>query len=137
MNSRQEYTQCPKCGKLGIEKSNESLPDKGTLINVMHDDGSICDFVEYPSISSFFLDRTKKKRDPKIIDCPACGKKGRISNYRPNKAKQFHTWKYFVAHEQIGGYWGKNQKVRRYRRCYMKTEEQRTKILKILGRDKS
>jgi predicted RNA-binding Zn-ribbon protein involved in translation (DUF1610 family) len=136
MKNPQEYTQCPKCGKPGIEKSDESLPDKGILIKVMHDDGSICDFVEYPSISSFFLDRTKRKRNPKNIVCPACGKEGRISNYRPNKAKQFHSWKYLVVHEPTGGYWGKDHKVRRYRRCYMKTENQRMEILKILGRNK-
>ena len=132
--------ECPKCARHGIEKYGESLPDNGTLKKVIHDDGSECEFVEYSSISSFFIDKKetkRKERDPKIINyCPACGKKGRIESYRPNKDKQFHTWKYYVAHEPISGYWGRTRKVRKFRRCYMKTEDQRNQILKILGRDK-
>src|SRR5919197_4234637 len=120
---------CPKCDKLGIEKTAEILPDKGTLIQVTHQDGSVCDFVEYASIDSF-LNRRKRERNPKTIDCPVCGEKGRIGWYRPKKDKQFHIWKYFVVHEQIEGYWGKNHNNKKRRRCYLKTDAQRNEVLR-------
>ena len=41
------------------------LPDKGTLIKVMHDDGSVCDFEEYPSIASFLNSRKKERKKSK------------------------------------------------------------------------
>jgi hypothetical protein len=63
-----------------------------------------------------------------------CGDEGRIGNYRPKKAKQSHKWDYFIVHEQIEGFWGKNSKVKKRRRCYMKTEQQRSQILERLGR---
>ena len=48
----------------------------------MDDDGSVCDLgvcdLEYPSINSF-LNRRKKDRNPKTIDCPICKEKGRIA----------------------------------------------------------
>jgi hypothetical protein len=133
MRQQNLYKTCPICDKPGIEKATEILPDKGVLIKVIHDDGSVCDFEEYPSIDSF-LSRQKKKREPKITDCPVCGEKGRIASYRPKKDKQFHTWKYFVVHEQIGGYWGKSHKIKKQRRCYLTTQSQRNEILKSLGR---
>jgi len=124
---------CLKCGKIGIEKSTEILPDQSLLIQVMHDDGSKpCEFEEYSSLSTFLTSRIKRK-DPKIMDCPVCGKEGRITPYRPNKDKKFHTWKYHMVHEQIPGYWGKS-KIKRRRRCYVKTEAQRSQILMKLGR---
>jgi hypothetical protein len=134
MRQQNLYKTCPKCDKPGIEKPAEILPDKGLLIKVIHDDGSSCEFEEYSSIDSF-LKRKRKKRDPKIIDrCPVCGDEGRIASYRPKRDKQFHTWKYFVVHEQIDGYWGKTHKNKKRRRCYITTESQRNEILKRLGR---
>lgn len=35
------------------------------------------------------------------------------------------------------GYWGEDHKIKKRRRCYMKTEDQRNQILKTLGRYKS
>jgi hypothetical protein len=130
------YKPCLKCDRPGIEKATEVLPDKGTLIKVMHDDGSVCDFEEYPSIDSF-LNRQKKERNPKMMNCPLCGQEGLIGNYRPKKTKRFHKWKYVIVHEQIEGYWGKNHKIKKRRRCYMKTQDQTNQILKRLGRYRS
>jgi hypothetical protein len=62
---KQQYTKCLKCGQQGIEQAGDTLPDKGTLIKVIHDDGNICEFVEYPSISTF-LDRSKNSKIQKI-----------------------------------------------------------------------
>jgi hypothetical protein len=107
-----------------------------TLIKVMHDDGSVCDFEEYPSIDSF-LNRKKKERNPKMMKCPLCGQEGIIGNYRPKKDKRFHKWKYYIVHEQMDGYWGKTQKIKKRRRCYIKTQDQTNQILKILGRYRS
>ena len=124
---------CLKCGKLGIEKSAEILPDQGMLIQVIHDDGSKpCEFEEYASLSTFLTGRTKTK-DPKIMECPVCGEDGRINPYRPNKNKEFHKWNYQIVHEPISGYWGKT-KLKRRRRCNVKTEAHRRQILKSLGR---
>jgi hypothetical protein len=127
------YKPCVICGEPGVEKHSEVLPDRGALIKVIHDDRKICEFVEYASISSF-MERGKKKKDPKMMDCPKCGHEGRIGNYRPKKAKQSHKWDYFIVHEQIGGFWGKDHKIKKRRRCYMKTEQQRRQILTKLGR---
>jgi hypothetical protein len=128
---------CLKCGRPGIEKYGETLPDKGTLIKVMHDDGAICEFEEYSSVTTFLNRNERIERDPKLMNCPLCGQKGLIENYRPKKDKQFHKWKYFIVHEQIEGYWGKDHKIKKRRRCYMKTQDQTNQILKILGRYRS
>jgi hypothetical protein len=101
---------------------------------VIHDNGTVCEFEEYPSITSFFNRNKTRKRNPKMIECPVCREVGRIASYRPKKDKQFYKWKYYIAHEPIDGYWGKNHKIKKHRRCYMKTEEQRNQILKRLGR---
>lgn len=131
------YKSCAICGNPGVEKHSEVLPDKGILIKVFHGDGKICEFVEYASVSSFLMERGKKKKDPKMMDCPKCGYEGRIANYRPKKAKQFHKWDYLIVHEQIKGFWGKDHKIKKQRRCYMTTEQQRDKVLKTLGRYRS
>jgi hypothetical protein len=134
MSHMEDYKPCLKCDRPGIERCVQTLRDKGTLIKVIHDDGSICEFVEYPSVSTFLV---RGSKDPKIMDCPACREKGRIGNYRPDKNKESHIWKYFIVHEQLEGYWGRNHKIKRYRRCYMKTEEQRNEILEWLRRYRS
>jgi hypothetical protein len=41
--------------------------------------------VEYASVSSFLMERGKRKKDPKMMNCPKCGDEGRIGNYRPKK----------------------------------------------------
>jgi hypothetical protein len=137
MSKTKRYTECLKCGKEGIEQPSEILPDKGTLIKVIHRDGNICEFAEYSSISSF-LDRAKKdQKSPTNMKCPACGEMGRIGNYRPEKDKKFHRWRYYLEHEELFGYWGKKNKARRHRRCYMKTQEQKNKVLEKLGRNEA
>lgn len=128
-----DYKPCVICGRLGIEKRSEVLPDKGTLIKVFHNDATECAFEEYPSISTFLI-REKRNRDPKIMICPICKQNGRISWYRPNKDKKIHNWKYLVVHESLKGYWGRSQKIKRYRRCYLKTGDQRREALRELGR---
>lgn len=137
MSQKEEiYSPCLKCGRPGIERCDETLPDNGTLIKVVHDDGSVCEFEEYPSVTTFF-NRKRRKRDPQMMDCPVCGQEGRVSYYKPTNAKQFHTWKYYIVHEPIEGYWGKNHKTKKHRRCYMKTQDQRNQVLKKLERYKS
>ena len=53
---------------------------------------------------------------------------GRIGKYRPSKDKNFHVWRYYIEHEQIDGYWGKKNKVKKHRRCYL-TNEQKNQIV--------
>lgn len=123
---------CLICGRPGIERRGETLPDKSILIRVMHDDGTSCGFSEYPTFSTF-LGSHEKKREPRQMKCPVCNNIGRIGYYRPNKEKKFHLWRYYIKHEELGGYWGKKQKVKKYRRCYMNTEGQKSLVLKKLG----
>jgi hypothetical protein len=133
MTIMKNYKPCILCGKLGFEKRSETLPDKGTLIKVVHDDETVCKFEEYSSISMFLV-RSKRTRDPKIMECPVCKQNGRINPYRPNKDRNYHDWQYRIVHEPLDGYWGKNQKIKRHRACYMKTDDQRKEVLRKLGR---
>ena len=133
MIKMKQYTECLKCGKQGIEQAGDTLPDKGLLIQVLHDDGSICEFVEYSSISTF-LDRSKRET-PRIVSCPICRQNGRIRKYRPSKDKNFHAWRYYIEHEQIDGYWGKKNKVRKHRRCYLTNEQKNQLVKKVIIND--
>ena len=46
MIKTKQYIECLICGKQGIEQAGDILPDKGILIQVIHEDGNICKFVE-------------------------------------------------------------------------------------------
>lgn len=132
METKDSYVSCIKCGNLGIEKQSEILPDKGILCKVFHDNGQVCEFVEYQSLS-IFLEREKRKKDKKSMKCPICGINGLISSYRPNKSKKSHHWNYFITHERLEGFWGKEKKIQKYRRCYLKAKEHKDLVLKRLG----
>ncbi|NAL77293.1 hypothetical protein [Nitrososphaera sp. AFS] len=124
MSVENQYYPCLVCGALGVEKYSETLPDGAVLIKVIHDNGQFCEFQEYKSVDSF-LQRKKNKVKSKIIShCPVCGKPGRINSYRPDKSRKNFKWAFYVDHERVQGYWGKKTKIRKIRRCYMKTEDQ-------------
>lgn len=124
---------CLVCGKPGTEECTETLPDGAMLMKVFHNDGRFCSFPEYKSVDSF-LQREQRKVKGKVIKrCPACGKSGRVYSYRPNKSRKNFKWSFYVAHEHIQGYWGKKSKIRKVRRCYMKTENEGNAIKKELG----
>lgn len=126
------YTTCLKCDKPGIEKAIETLPDGAILIKVFHQNGKFCVFQEYKLVDSF-LHRNEQKVKCKPTDhCPVCGKPGRINSYLPNKSRKNFKWRFYVDHERVQGYWGKKTKIRKIRRCYMKTEDQE-KAKKELG----
>ena len=101
MAQTEVYKSCVICGNPGVEKHSEVLPDRGVLIKVIHDDGKICEFVEYASVSSFLMERGNEKKDPKMMECPLCRQWGQIASYRPKKDKQFYKWKYYIAHKRI------------------------------------
>lgn len=124
---------CIKCHKEAIEeKQIERLPDGGTLINALHADGKKCSWAEYDTIEDVMENR-KKEKNPKIIVCPACSKRGRINHYYKDDKKKENV-SYLVVHEPIGGEWGRKSKVKRVRRCYINDSNQRDIILKKLGR---
>lgn len=78
---------------------------------------------EYKSVDSF-LHREEIKVKSKTIDqCPVCGKSGRINSYRPHKSRKNFKWSFYVDHERLQGCWGKKTKIRKVRRCYIKTED--------------
>ena len=115
---------CLVCGRPGVEKYSETLPDGAVLIKVFHDDQKFCAFPEYKSFDSFLHRKENKVKSKIISHCPVCGKSGRINSYRPNKSRESFKWRFYVDHEQVQGYWGKKTKIRKIRRCYMKTEDQ-------------
>ena len=54
-------TSCLVCGKPGIERRGETLPDKSILISVIHDDGTSCKFSVYPTLSTFLVRNVKER----------------------------------------------------------------------------
>jgi hypothetical protein len=125
-------TICIKCHKPALaEKEVERLPDGGTLIKAFHGDGKECSWAEYDAIEDMM--EKEKKKNPRIIVCPACSKRGRINHYYKDVRKKENV-SYLVVHEPIGGEWGKKSKVKRVRRCYINDPIQRDTILKKLGR---
>lgn len=117
---------CPLCGKLGVEKVIE--PQKrGILMKSVHDDGTACEFT-LSSQSSFF-----KRNNPQWMKCPKCGDRGRINPYRARKNNTLRP-DYIMVHEEIGGTWGKPGVLKRRRRCYLRTKEQRDAVVKWLGK---
>lgn len=123
---------CIKCHKQALaEKEVERLPDGGTLIKAVHSDGRECSWAEYDTIEDMM--KKDKKKNPKIIVCPSCSKRGRINHYYKDERKKENV-SYLVVHEPIGGEWGKKSKVKRVRRCYINDPVQRDMILKKLGR---
>lgn len=122
---------CIKCRKPALrEQPIELLPDGGTMMKAVHPNGKECRWAEYDNIDDVMEGR-KKTKNPRIIVCPACSKKGRINYSHPDKNKMVT---YFVVHEPIGGEWGRKGKVKRVRRCYITNPERRDIILKKLGR---
>jgi hypothetical protein len=133
MLAENQYHPCLVCGKPGVEKYSETLPDGAVLIKVFHDNEKFCEFPEYTSVDSF-LRRTELKVKSKPIDhCPVCGQLGTIRSYRPNKSRRNFKWSFYVAHEHVQGYWGKKTKIRKERRCHIKTYDQLKVIKKELG----
>jgi hypothetical protein len=125
-----QYRPCLVCGKPGIEKCSEKLPDGAVLIKVFHNDQEFCAFPEYKSVDSFLH---RRKGGTIINHCPVCRKSGRVFSYRRNKSQKNFKWSFYVAHEHLQGYWGKKTKIRKVRRCYMNTEDRENVIKKELG----
>jgi hypothetical protein len=127
-----QYHPCLICGKLGIEKRSETLPDGAVLVKVFHDGGKFCAFPEYKSVESF-LHRDDLSKSKPIAECPVCQKPGTIRPFRAYKSRKKFNYRFYVAHENVQGYWGKKTKIRRLRRCYIKTDDQINVIKKELG----
>lgn len=63
----------------------------------------------------------RKSKEPKIVKCPRCGKRGRINQYHPNIKERPDLTKYYVKHEYLPGRWGTGKtcpKIKRFKRCY-------------------
>lgn len=99
------------------------------MINAIHGSKNARIVVEH-SWTTFSPDKfliqnnndVKKPRDPLMIKCPRCGKFGRVNEYHPRKGTRPDVTRFYVKHEYIGGYWGKVEKVKRFRRCYFSRE---------------
>lgn len=114
---------CPRCKKPGERNAIEKLPDGGILFMVIHDNGEICRWSEYPNIASMI--QKPRKINPVIVVCPRCNKEGRVGWWYPSSTlgKQRMRVDYYVFH--------KDQKPSRHQSF---TQEERDKILKQLDR---
>jgi hypothetical protein len=119
-----QYHPCLVCGRPGVETYSETLPECAMLIKVFHNDQKFCAFPKYKSFDSFLHRKENKVKSKLISHCPVCGKSGKINSYRLNKSRKNFKWGFYVDHERVQGYWGKKTKIRKIRRCYMKTEDQ-------------
>ena len=78
--------------------------------------------------------KDKRGREPKIIVCPVCNKRGRINGYHPHGTPP-NVVEYLVTHEKLSGTWGRGKnKISKRRRCYIKKPKDRITTLKKLGR---
>lgn len=134
MSDKNKKIKCSVCFQEGIEKPVEKNPDGSSLIKIIHDDGKVCEYSEFSSISDY-IDGTKRKRDPRFLLCPICGKEGRAGWYKA-KAKD-NKFVYYIAHQnsKLKGSWGKS-KVKKVDRCYVRDPKKRDTLLKELGRTK-
>lgn len=98
----------------------------------IHEDESTHKWAEYGSMQAV-VDKNKRNVNPKIIICPVCNRRGRVNAYHPNKQIHDHV-EYLVTHEKVEGMWGKDNKIAKRRRCYIKKPNDRVAILKKLGR---
>ena len=125
---------CPICEQPGTIRTIEVLPDNGLSMECIHHDeqNSSHKWAEFDSMDVVVA--KSKGKEPKIIVCPVCNKKGRVNGYHPHGAAP-QTVEYLVTHEKLKGTWGrKGNKISRRRRCYIKKPKDREAILKKLGR---
>lgn len=124
--------KCLVCDLEGESQPVERLPNGGIRFRMVHSDGKIHEWGQFPSIGILLKD---EKATPKLrrLVCPKCGKRGRINGFTP-KGKPPSVVEYVVVHEKIAGTWGKEGKHPKQRRCYITDPEQRDTVLKKLGR---
>lgn len=125
--------ECPICGQIGTMRTIEVLPDNGLSMECVHEDGQTSHkWAEYDSADVVYS-KDHKGREPKIIICPVCKKRGRVNGYHPHNSAP-NIVEYLVTHEKLKGTWGKNKTISKRRRCYIKKPTDREAILKKLGR---
>ena len=122
---------CPLCGEDGRVRTMEILPDNGLSMECIHKENVRHTWAEFDSHD--IITAKQKGREPKIIVCPVCNKKGRINGFTPT-GKPPSVVEYVVVHGKIKGTWGKHKSVRRRERCYIKKPEHRIAVLKKLRR---
>jgi hypothetical protein len=120
--------ECRVCGLNASIVSVERLSNGGTLMMAIHQGEIEHKWTEHPSIFE-----PRKVPNPILMTCPKCGKQGRVNEYHPYKRRP-EIVAYYIAHEQIHGYWGKKSKIRRLKRCYITKLTHRNTVLKRLGR---
>lgn len=125
---------CPLCGEEGKIRTLEVLPDNGLSMECVHDGGQTSHkWAEFDSMD-MVVSKNRTGKEPKIIICPVCNKRGRVNGYHPHGAAPQNV-EYLVTHEKLKGTWGrKGNKISRRRRCYIKKPKDRDIILKKLGR---
>jgi|SRR5215510_707132 len=129
---RTNMTHCPNCGVIGTFTPVEILPSGDWIVSVVHENSKAHKWVRFNSLNDIGPYVKKHKREAKIMNCPKCHKRGRVSHYFTTKDKP-ETIAYYIEHEIIG----KSPKgaIKR-RRCNfpIKDKELRDIILKRLGR---
>jgi endogenous inhibitor of DNA gyrase (YacG/DUF329 family) len=119
--------KCPICSRPGNIRSIEFLPKSGVAMECMHKDGLKHEWAEYNSMEAVEKKNQTKPRNPKMIKCPKCGKRGIVNQYTPDKKRPDRVVYYFRHGKITYG------KTRKQDRCYITKEYQRASILKKLG----
>lgn len=130
---KEEKLPCVKCGKVGIHKPIEKLPTGGIKVQVIHNDGTICELKEYPDLNEMLpkSKRGKKVHKPKYIQCPICKTDGLLNHY--NKHGDSHTIIYRIIHsKQKTGEFYKNGQPKPLVHM-IKTQVERDNVLQQLG----
>ncbi len=118
MEIKAETKPCEICQKLGKTVPVERLPGNGILWRVTHKDSTCCEWSEYDSFENL---RSPKDDKPSVdIDCPECGRIGKIGTEREDPVHRPDTYTYKMHHSD-----GK--------KCWVKSEH-RDIVLKALGR---
>jgi hypothetical protein len=128
-----QKTKCLRCNEPAIIVAVERLPNRGIAYKAIHDDATASkdhEWAEYKTAED--SGRQDYVKNPKIINCPRCHKRGRIG-YGARTRQPYRVY-YHVVHEQIKGRWGKEKQMAKRRRCYIFDPKQRIIILKRLGR---
>lgn len=127
--TEQKLTKCSLCGLDGIMMPVEFLPKAGVVIKVIHRRGNECRWARYGSFEELGI-HPDRKRSPRVITCPKCGKEGIVNEYQPDKRRPEHIV-YYVRHGKIQYGQGNSRKQDRHT---ITDEIQRDEVLKQIGR---
>lgn len=110
---------CLVCSQPSLEtRPFEKLPGDAIAMEAIHENDIRHTWTEYRSIDDL---GKRKDNEPTLINCPKCGKEGRVNSFHEDATRPEFV-SYYVWH-------GSNDN-----RCYIRDSKQREQVLKTLGR---